>query len=322
LERGVGSVAAVETAELAAVAANQSIVSRRQAEASAKARLDQTRTTLDRRRIAFADAERRLADTELHAAFSGVLSDVGVVQGRLVSGNERLADLVDPNDLEVAFPVSTAQYARLLNEGGQLIGAEIEAEIDVLGLELIAGGVISRESAVVGEGQTGRLLFARLERAPGFRPGDFVSVRIDEPPLNDVALLPAKAVDSDGTVLVVNQDDRLEVVDAGLLRRQGDDVIVRAAGLAGLAVVAERTPLLGAGILVRPIGPERTPADQSESETPETVSLDPERRARLVAFVKASSQMPAEVKARMIDQLQKPTVSARVVARLEARMGG
>ncbi len=320
--RGVGSVAAVETAELAVSSANQSIVSRRQSEATSQARLDQTRTTLDRRRIALADAERRLANTELRAAFAGVLSDVGIVEGRLVNGNERLADLVDPTDLEVAFPVSTAQYARLLNEGGELVGAEVEAEIDVLGLELVARGVVSRTSAVVNEGQTGRVLFARLERAPGFRPGDFVSVRIEEPALDGVSRLPASAVDADGTVLVVNADNRLEVVSAGILRREGDNVIVRAAELIGQSVVAERTPLLGAGILVRPVGPDSAEIEQPSESAEETVALDPERRARLVAFVEGNNRMPAEVKARMIDQLQQANVPARVVTRLEARMGG
>ncbi len=319
LERGVGSQAAVEVAELAASSAEQAIVSRQISEASAEARLDQAKTMLERRQIAFRDTERRLADTELKAAFGGVLSDIDVVQGGLVSANERLADLVDPTDLEVAFPVSTAQYARLLNAGGELVGAEIEARIDVLGLELVAKGAISRVSAVVADGQTGRLLFARLERAPGFRPGDFVSVRIEEPALTGVARLPSTAVGADGSVLAVGSEERLEVLASELLRREGDDVIVDASGIAGREIVAERTPLLGAGIRVRPIRPDSAVAAAS---APETVSLDPERRARLITFVEGNDSMPAEVKERMLTQLRRDAVPARVVDRLESRMGG
>ncbi len=319
LERGVGSQAAVEVAELASSAAEQAVVSRRQSEAGAEARLDQAKTTLERRRIALADAERRLEDTELTAAFGGVLSEIDVVQGGLVSANERLADLVDPTDLEVAFPVSTAQYARLLNAGGQLVGAEIEARIDVLGLELVAKGAISRVSAVVADGQTGRLLFARLEPAPGFRPGDFVSVRIEEPALDGVARLPTAAVSADGSVLAVNNEDRLEVLETTLLRREGDDVIIDATSLAGREIVAERTPLLGAGIKVRPLRPE---GQTAEPAAPEDVALDPERRARLISFVEGNANMPAEVKERMLTQLRKDTVPARVIDRLESRMGG
>ena len=318
LERGVGSQSAAEAAEITASSANQAVVSRRQAEASAEARLDQTRTALERRRIALTEAERNVDETVIVAGFSGVLSDLNAVEGGLVTANERLADLIDPTDLEVAFRVSTSQYARLLTDGGQLVGAEITATIDVLGYELEARGVVSRESAVVGDGQTGRLLFARLDDPIGFRPGDFVAVTIEEPALDRVARLPSTSVDAAGTVLVVGEEDRLEVAEVTLLRREANDVIVRASGLAGSEVVAERTPLLGAGIRVRPIRPGGAEAP----EAPDTVTLDPERRARLVAFVEASSSMPTEVKTRLLDQLQADAVPARVVQRIEARMGG
>lgn len=321
LDRGVGSTAAVETAELAASSANQAILSRRQAAANAEARVDQTKTALDRRRIALAEAERRLADTEIEAEFTGVLSNVSVVEGGLVSSGESLAQLVDPTSLEVSFRVSTPQYTRLLTENGRLVGADITASIDILGVDLEAKGKISRESAAVGEGQTGRLLFARLESTPGFRPGDFVSVRIEEPPLERVARLPATAVDAAGTVLVVGEEERLSTASVEVLRREGDDVIVRAVGMAGQEIVAERTPLLGAGIRIRPVRRD-TEGALEQAETPDLVSLDPERRAKLVAFVEGNQFMPDEAKQRVLAQLREDMVPARVVERIESRMGG
>ncbi len=319
LDRGVGSTAAVESAELALSSANQSILSRRQAEATAEARIDAAKTALQRRQIALAEAERRLAETEIEAEFSGVLSEVSVVEGGLVSAGESLAQLVDPFALEVAFRVSTAQYTRFLTGHARMIGAPVTVSIDILGVDLAAKGVVSRESAAVGEGQTGRLLFARLEEAPGFRPGDFVSVQIQEPELSRVVRLPATAVDAAGTVLVVAADERLEVAQVEVLRREGDDVIVRARGLAGREVVAERTPLLGAGIKIRPIRPGA--ADEEPAE-PELLALDPERRAKLVAFVEGNQFMPDEAKARVLAQLREEKVPARVVERIESRMGG
>ena len=316
-DRGVGTEAAVETAELAASSARQSVLSRRQAEATAEARVDQAKTALQRREIALAEAERRLADTEVSAPFSGVLSDVSLVPGRLVSERERLGDIVDPTALEVSFRVSTAQYARLLSENGELIGAPVEAVIDVGGVDLRATGRITRESASVAEGQTGRLLFARLDAAPGFRPGDFVTVFIEEPSLDGVARLPAAAVDAADTVLMVGEDDRLEIGEVELLRRQGDDVIVRAPELAGREVVAARTPLLGPGIKIRPLRPGAAEA----AAAPEMVRLDPERRARLVAFVESNNRMPADAKARVLGQLEAEEVPAEMVSRLESRMG-
>lgn len=318
LDRGVGTEAAVETAELAASSAQQSLLSSRQALAQAEARIDQARTALQRREIALAEEDRRLADTELTAAFTGVLSDVSVVEGRIVSNNERLAELVDPTALEVSFRVSTRQYARLLDESGRLPRIDVTVSLDVLGIDLEATGQITRESAVVSDGQTGRLLFARIEGSVGFRPGDFVTVRLTEPALERVVLLPSAAVDASETVLLLAEDDRLEIAEVTLLRRQGNDVIVRARGLAGREVVTERTPFLGAGIRVRPIRPDTPEAP----EEPDLVELDDDRRARLVAFVEGNNRMPADAKERLLGQLSQPMVPARMVARIESRMGG
>ncbi len=235
-----------------------------------------------------------------------------------MAANERLAELIDPTALEVSFRVSTPQYARFLSESGRLVGAEVIASIDILGVDLVATGNISRESAGVGEGQTGRLLFARLTDPVGFRPGDFVSIALKEPPIPRAARLPATALDAASTVLVLGDEDRLEVAPIELLRREGDDVIVRARDLGNREVVAKRTPLLGAGIRIRPIRPDT----RETPDEPEMLSLDPERRARLVAFVEANQFMPDDVKSRVLAQLQKDKVPARVVERIESRMGG
>ncbi|MEM6387031.1 MAG: HlyD family efflux transporter periplasmic adaptor subunit [Pseudomonadota bacterium] len=316
LDRGVGSQSAVETAALALSSANQSILSQRQSAANTEARADQATTALQRREIALRDAERRLADTEVKAEFSGVLNDVAIVEGGLVSAGETLAELIDPAALEVSFRLSTPQYSRFVSDSGELVGADVTASIDVFGVNLEASGRISRESAAVGEGQTGRLLFASLEAALGFKPGDFVAVEISEPPLDRVARVPSTAVDAGGTVLVVGDENRLEVSEIQVLRREGDDVLIRARGLAGREIVAERSPLLGAGIRIRPVRPG---AAEAPAE-PEMVALDPERRARLVTFVEGNQFMPAEAKARVLAQLNEDKVPARVVERIEGRM--
>ncbi len=317
-ERGVGTAAAVEVAELAAAQSRQSVLSRRQAVAQAEARIDQATTRLSRATIAEAEAQRRLDDTIVTADFSGTLSDVSVVQGRLVSSNEQLARLIDGDALEVAFRVSTQQFARLLDEAGNLSQSDVTVVLDVFGTNLTAKGTLNRAGAAVGDGQTGRLLFATLDSAPGFRPGDFVTVQIDEPPLDQVARLPASALNAANEVLVLADEDRLEVIPVNLLRRQGDDVLVRARGLQGRDVVAERTPLLGAGIKVRPL----RDAGQAVPEEPDMVELTEERRARLTAFVQANTRMPEEARQRILQQLSQSTVPAQVVERIESRMGG
>ena len=314
-ERGTVTASDVETAELAVASANSSVLSQRQSLAQAEARVDQAGTSLDRVRLSVADAERTLSDTTITASFDGTLSDVSIVEGGRVTANEQIAQLIDPSALEVAFRVSTAQYARLIDANGDLLDLPVQATLDVSGFTLEAQGRVTRESPTVADGQTGRLLYASIESAPGLRPGDFVMVRIVEPPLDNVVLAPAAAVGSDGSVLALDDEDRLESVQVTVLRRQGDDVILAVGDLTGRRIVAERSPLLGAGIKVNPLGEAG-----SETEAPEMIELDADRREKLVSFV-TGSQMPEEVKARLIAQLEQDTVPAETVQRIESRMG-
>jgi len=315
-ERGVGTDAAVEASELAEAVARQAVLSRRQALQQAQARLTRAKTRLTRQKVNLAEAERRLADTEIYAGFDGTLDSVTAVQGGVVTLNERLAQLVDPEALEVSFRLSTSQYARLLDDSGKLIKAPVSVLLEVFGVDMVAQGRISRESAAVGEGQTGRLLFATLDAAQGFRPGDFVTVKVKEPVLRDVVILPASAVDAGGNVLLIGEDDRLEQITVTVLRKQGDDVIVRAPQVVGRDVVAERSPLLGAGIKVKVVRPGDTQEDAA------LLDLSEERRAALIAFVKGNAQMPEAAKAKVLAQLAKDKVPARTVERIEAKMGG
>lgn len=316
-ERGVATEAALEDAELALSSARQALVSRRQAQAQAEARRDQAETARDRQRITLTEAERRLADTELRATFSGVLSDVAVVEGGIVGANERLARVIDPESLEVAFRVSTAQYLRLLDDHGDLIEAPVDVTLEISGMDISTPARLTRVGASVAEGQSGRLLYAALDAARGFRPGDFVTVRVREPALDQVALLPAAAVDSAGNVLVVDADSRLEAHPVEILRRQGDHVIVRAGpALAGRDVVREIGPMLGTGILVSP-----NRADGADADTPagpQMVRLDPERRAELIARIEGNTAMPEPVRARLIAQLEQDEVPAQTLERLES----
>lgn len=314
--RGVGTAAAMEAAELSAASARQSVLSRRQAEAQAAKRIDQARTGVARMQIALSDAERALADTTVTAPFDGVLTATNVVEGRLVSNNEQLAELIDPHALDVKFRVSTAQYARLIDTDGNLISSPVTVTIDAAGVDLTAEGRISRISADSTSGQSGRLIFARLDDAPGFQQGDFVTVAVSEPALERVARLPAAAYDPAGDVLIVTPENRLERLPVQLVRRQGDDVLVRGRGLNGRDVVEARSPLLGLGIQVKPIRRGAAP------EAPQMVELTDERRAKLLAFVEANTRMPKDVKQRILTRLNEPKVPAEMVTRLENRMGG
>ena len=318
VERGVGTAAALENAELSASGATQAVLSRKAAVDPANNRGAQAETRLVRAELALKDAKRKLEDTKLFAEFSGLLSGVSLVKGGIVSANERLGQLIDPEVLEVSFKISTQQYTRLLNDNGELLRAPVYVALTNTDQGLNAEGVIIRDSASVAKGQTGRQVYAKLTKSVGFKPGDFVAVKVQEPTLNWVVKLPSTALDASNNVLLLGEGERLEEAQVKLMRRQGNEVIVRSRDLSGKEIVAQRTPVLGAGIKVKAI----RSGEENEVAEVEMLELTEERRAKLISAIETNGYIPKTVKERIIGQLTQPKVPADVVARIESRMGG
>ncbi|TRW99320.1 HlyD family efflux transporter periplasmic adaptor subunit [Paracoccus sp. M683] len=252
-DRGLGTSTDRETAELAASGAEQAVLSRQSALANAQSAVSTAELAVRRNQIDLTEARRTLDLTEVRASFAGRVTDVAVVEGGLVSQNEQLAQILDPDALEVQIPLSLQQYSRLVVGDAVLVGTPVRIVLDGSAGRIAVDAHLDRAAASVAEGAAGRTVFARLDQPdPRLRPGDFVTVEIDEPPLANAAVIPAAAVGADGAVLVVGADDRLGAYPVSVLRRQGDDVVIAvSAELVGARIVAERAPQLGTGILVR-----------------------------------------------------------------------
>ena len=114
-------------------------------------------------------------------------------------------------------------------------------------------------------------------RSPGaglqIRPGDFVAVEVSEEPLANVVRLPVDAATEAGEIFLLGENDRLELFQARILRREVDSVIVTGVPV-GREYVKARQPFLAAGIKVRPIRSGAPPP-------PTHLVLSPERRAAL-----------------------------------------
>jgi len=147
-DRGVGTEASVEAAALAQAAAKQGVLARRQALAQAKARLTRAKTSLSRLARRLADAKRRLENTRIFAEFDGVLGAVNVIEGGLVSPNEKLARLIDPTALEVAFRLSNSQFSRLQSGDTARLGAPVRISLGGVGDGVVARATIDRKSVV------------------------------------------------------------------------------------------------------------------------------------------------------------------------------
>jgi len=298
--------------------AEQTSASRAQMLLTSEIKIDRNRLRLERAKIALSEAERALKKTEHRAPFAGLVSDVNVVLGGLATPNERVGLLIDPTALEAAFRVTNAQFARLLDDEGELRKVDVAVSLELDEHPLTVEGVIDRAGAVIEPGETGRLIFAKIKAktATLLRPGDFVTVSISEPPLQNVARLPAAAVTEEGELLLV-EDERLTAITVRILHRLADDIVVSGAP-EGAVYVAERSPQLGKGVKVKVIGEDNAPAPVAA----DLIALDPEKQEQMIAWVEANKRLPAEMKTRILKRLRTGKAPQRMIDRLNQRMGG
>lgn len=322
LSRGVSTATEVEDAEMAFAASEQTVAGRAQSVLAAEIRIERSVLSLQRAEIALEEARRTLDETEHRAPFGGLLSDVTAVLGALATPNERLGLLIDPQALEAVFRLTNAQYARLIDERGALRRTPLSVTLELDDIPLTIPGVLDRAGAMIGDGETGRLVYAKLDLdvATLLRPGDFVSVSIDEKALENVALLPSRAVGETGKLLIVGEDDRLRETAVRILRRQGDEVIVADAPH-GARYVRSRAPQLGAGVKVRPLRDDEAGNEPKVADGGLLITLDMERRRRLIEFVQSDSAMAADAKDRLLTTLRAGSAPAQLIESLESRMG-
>ena len=322
---GASTGAAVETAALAVAASELALLQKKKTLAQAQTRILRAEITVQRREISVREAERSLAETKVFAPFDGLLLNVSAVPGRLVTVNERLGELIDPTKLEIAFRISSTQFSRLLDRRGKLKPLPVSIRFEVEDFPLEISGVLDRASAEVGEGQTGRLVYAMVNPggAAALRPGDFVTVSIAESPLENVAVIPASAVSAEGLMLVLGADSILEEIPVQVLRYQADNLIISGAPI-GREYVLARTPQIGGGVKVEPLRDgqsDAAPATRPGQDSGETVAINAAQRAKYIAQIEANSRMPAEAKARILTQLEQDEIPARLAERLDSGRG-
>jgi multidrug efflux pump subunit AcrA (membrane-fusion protein) len=308
--RGVGTATELDAAEIALVQAEQAVVGRAQAEAQAEARIERAAIALRRAQIARAEAARRLAATRSVAPFDGVLAGVAARPGALVGPNELMATLVDPGALEVAFRVTSDELGRMQGAGG-LMPLGVTAHLGAEGRPAAVPGRLERAGVALTGDEAGRVLYAALdpEAAGLVRPGDFVRVEIEEPAIEDVAVIPAAALGPEGQILVLGEGDRLREAAVRVVRRQGNGAIVADAPWGADFVTARAGPL-APGVRVRPV-----PAE-------DTVVLAPEERAALIATVEDNDLIPAAIREELLEGLGFERVPRSVIDRIDTATGG
>ena len=192
--------------------------------------LEIARAALERSRAGARRAERNLADTRLVAPYGGVLVDVAANLGRQLSTTDRVASIVDPTSLEVAFSLSNEQYGRLMSEGS-LTGRTARIFWEIGETELEFQGRIERIGGEIAAASGGIRVFAELLNTSvdtALRPGAFVRIELEDQLYAGVARVPDTALYGENRVFVV-QDGRLRIRHVRLRGYDGEMMLLGAA---------------------------------------------------------------------------------------------
>ena len=236
-EKGVGSQADLDGAELAVSQASNQL-------ALAKSRLAELKVNLRRHR-------KDLEDAVLKAPFDGSLSSVDLALGNQVSNTYLVATLTDLSSLEVSFVVPADIYANVTNLIGQQVKVSWSSEGSVVS-ETTA--TITRAEVVVDRTEGGGRLYAELpdDAARSVPPGAFVEVSYSGRELTSVIELPEEALVGQDQVFVIEQGRAMQR-QVVLLHRSPGWIWVRGDLKSGDKVIATRLPGIGNGLRVRAV---------------------------------------------------------------------
>lgn len=213
-------------------------------------------------RAGFAQAQRDLARTEIHAPFTGLVRRESVDIGQFVSRGAAVATLYASADAEVRLPIADRQLAFLNLPVG--IRGELPEEIqpavtlsaEFAGRKLTWRGRVVRTEAQIDTMSRMVHVVARVDNAGQSAPlavGLFVTAEIEGLTADDVVVLPRSALREGNRVLVVDAEDRLRYRDVEPLRLYQDEVLVRAGLAPGERVCVSPIQTAVDGMPVKPV---------------------------------------------------------------------
>ncbi|GGA62833.1 efflux RND transporter periplasmic adaptor subunit [Pelagibacterium lentulum] len=205
---------------------------------------------IERARYQVEVAERDLANTEITAPFTGIVTEQSITPGGYISANDVIGGLYDTAALDVNFTISDRQYGELVAAG--LANRPLAVTWDLDPEPITVSGTISRTAPQVDAATGGVTLLARLdaEGAQMLRPGTFVSVKIEGITYENTLRVPETAVYNDNHVYVI-RDDRMASVPVRILARDNAQLIVSANPDEGERIITSRISQAGNGVAVR-----------------------------------------------------------------------
>lgn len=234
-----------------------------------QARLGQQEAAVERLQWRVSQAEKNLQNTVLRAPFTGIVRSSAVEVGKLVSANDVVVTLYEPQNLEAKFTLTDAEFGRLQNDTAGLIGRPVKISWSTGGQQQVYKGIIERIGADINSNRGGVEVFAHLKNLGSrfdIRPGAFVEITVPDQTFNDTVKLPEQSIYNNQHVYVV-EDGKLHKREITIAAFDGEFVLISAGLKSGEKVLTTRIAEVGEGLNVREEGaPAEPKADKKNSE--------------------------------------------------------
>jgi len=221
--------------------------------------------------VAFATADVGIAElnierTKISVPFDGRIEHTYVNIGQFVTSGTQLAKVYDTATAEVRLSLSDRQLTLL---DLPMLGSEFDRKPAVILSAVIGGkshqwqGIITRTEASVDVNS--RLYYAIVEVEQPFKvagtnyhsapliPGLFINAKIEGKKLNDVIVLPNKAIVKRTNIYTLNDKNIIEIQPVTVLSKTNNLVWIQSSITENTAILLEKHAVVSPGTMVEPI---------------------------------------------------------------------
>ncbi len=229
-----------------------------------RARLKGQIAVIDRLKWKVDQANRRLVETKLIAPFDAYVNSVSAQVGRTVSANDKVANLIDINQIDVRFVLTDAQYGRILSQESTLVGRKITVSWKVGDKPIQYTATIKRIGAEIASQAGGLEIYASIDTPKNplpLRTGAFVEIKMNDREYKNVIQVPQTALYEGDTIYII-EEGKLKPIKVKITGTAGSDSLISINLPPNTKILSSRLSLAGQGVKVKP----RSPVQPSQKE--------------------------------------------------------
>ncbi|MEO0446143.1 MAG: efflux RND transporter periplasmic adaptor subunit [Verrucomicrobiota bacterium] len=235
-----------------------------------KPQVESAKSSIKATEAALAKAKRDLERTIIRAPFSSLLAQTQTELGSFVTLGASIARLLADAPYEVRLPLSVDEFSLM---PPQPIGAKTTFRAEAGGTEYAWEGKILRQEGQVD--RTSRSLFLVAEVSPNstedlLQPGLFLQATIQGRVLPQVYRIPNQALRGENTLLLVDEEDRLQLQEVTVVRKEEHLSLVSSGLDPGDRVCLTALDVVVEGLAVSPQEIPELPAADQLSSPPRT----------------------------------------------------